>query len=272
MLAFGLGTALDAGEETMNIESGLQGRRALVTGSSSGIGFETAAMLAEAGVSHIVINGRSRHRGEAARQAILDRARDAEVAFVAGDVSSPNGARSLIESAARHLGGTIEILVNAAGGEYTPRLFHQTSVEEIGAIIGHWLLSTLYCCHYALPLMPDAGAIVNVASKVPTPGEAIIGGAMAGIAMFSRTLAMEVKRRKIRVNVVTPSLVRNTLTYNRIMADRFSSKLFGKAIERAHLGIPDAAEVAATVLFLLGPHSSRLTGQVISVNGGISAG
>jgi NAD(P)-dependent dehydrogenase (short-subunit alcohol dehydrogenase family) len=259
----------------MNIESGLQGRRALVTGSSSGIGFETAAMLAEAGVSHIVINGRSRHRGEAARQAILDRARDAEVAFVAGDVSSPNGARSLIESAARHLGGTIEILVNAAGGEYTPRLFHQTSVEEIDAIIGHWLLSTLYCCHYALPLMPDAGAIVNVASdaaKVPTPGEAVIGGAMAGIAMFSRTLAMEAKRRKIRVNVVTPSLVRGTLTYDRLMADSFSRKLFEKAIERAHLGIPEAAEVAATVLFLLRPHSSRLTGQVISVNGGISAG
>jgi len=93
----------------MNIESGLQGRRALVTGSSSGIGFETAAMLAEAGVSYIVINGRSRHRGEAARQAILDRARNAEVAFVMGDVSSPDGARSLIESAARHLGGTIEI-------------------------------------------------------------------------------------------------------------------------------------------------------------------
>src|SRR5262245_10426274 len=175
--------SLDAGEESMNIESGLLGRRALVTGSSSGIGFETAATLAEAGVSHIVINGRKRHRGEAARQAILDRARNAEVAFVAADVSSPDGARSLIESAARHLGGTIEILVNAAGGEHAPGLFHQTSVEEIDAIIRHWLLSTLYCCHYALPLMPDSSAIVNVASdaaKVPTPGEAVIGGAMAG--------------------------------------------------------------------------------------------
>src|SRR5262245_9500911 len=131
------------GEESMNIESGLLGRRALVTGSSSGIGFETAAMLAEAGVSHIVINGRNRHRGEAARQAIIDRAHNAEVAFVGADVSSPDGARSLIESAARHLGGTIEILVNAAGGEHTPGLFHQTSVEEIDAIIRHWLLSTL---------------------------------------------------------------------------------------------------------------------------------
>jgi 2-hydroxycyclohexanecarboxyl-CoA dehydrogenase len=112
----------------------------------------------------------------------------------------------------------------------------------------------------------------NGPAKVPTPGEAVIGGAMAGIAMFSRTLAMEAKRRKIRVNVVTPSLVRNTLTHNRVMADHFSSKLFEKAVERAHLGIPSAAEVAATVVFLLSLQSSKLTGQVISVNGGISAG
>src|SRR5262249_61645859 len=99
-------------------------------------------------------------------------------------------------------GGTIEILVNAAGGEYTPGLFHQTSVEEIDAIIRHWLLSTLYCCHYALPLMPDASAIVNLASdaaKVPTPGEAVIGGAMAGLALFSRTLAMEAKRPGVTI-------------------------------------------------------------------------
>jgi 2-hydroxycyclohexanecarboxyl-CoA dehydrogenase len=249
--------------------------RALVTGSSSGIGFETAAMMAEAGVPYIVINGRTRERGEAARQAILDRAPKAEVAFVAADLSSPDGARLLVESAAGILGGAIEMLVNAAGGDYTPRPFHQTSVEEIDAIVRHWFLSTLYCCHYALPLMPDASAIVNVASdaaKVPTPGEAVIGGAMAGIAMFSRTLAMKAKRRKIRVNVVTPSLVRNTLTYDRVMADHFNSKLFEKAMERAHLGIPDAAEVAATVIFLLSLQSSKLTGQVISVNGGISAG
>jgi 2-hydroxycyclohexanecarboxyl-CoA dehydrogenase len=259
----------------MNIESGLRGRRALVTGSSSGIGFETAAMMAEAGVSHIVINGRNRQRGVAARQAILHRAPNAEVAFVAADVSSPDGASSLLESAARKFGGTIDILVNAAGGEFAPRLFHLISAEEIDAVIRCWLLSTLYCCRYALPLMSDAGAIVNIASdaaKVPTPGEAVIGGAMAGIAMFSRTLAMETKRRKIRVNVVTPSLVSNTLTYDRIMSDHFSRKLFEKAIERAHLGIPEAAEVAATVLFLLGPQSSKLTGQVVSVNGGISAG
>src|SRR5262245_48866931 len=115
-------------EETMSIESGLLGKRALVTGSSSGIGFATAAMMAEAGVPYVVINGRAHERGEAARRAILARAPQAEVAFVAADLSSPDGARKLVESAAGILGGTIDMLVNAAGGDYTPRPFHQTSV------------------------------------------------------------------------------------------------------------------------------------------------
>jgi NAD(P)-dependent dehydrogenase (short-subunit alcohol dehydrogenase family) len=232
-------------------------------------------MMAEAGVAHIVINGRKHELGETARRAILERAPNAQVTFVAADMSSPDGARGLVESAARALGGTIDILVNSAGGEHIPCLFHQTSVEEIDSVVRHWLLSTLYCCRYALPLMSQGSAIVNIASdaaKVPTPGEAVIGGAMAGIAMFSRTLAMEAKRQNIRVNVVTPSLVRNTLTHERVMADGFSRKLFEKAAERAHLGVPEAAEVAAVVIFLLSSQSSKLTGQVISINGGISAG
>jgi 2-hydroxycyclohexanecarboxyl-CoA dehydrogenase len=190
-----------------NMENGLHGKRALVTGGSSGIGFHAAAMMAEAGVAHIVINGRKHELGETARRAILERAPNAEVTFVAADMSSPDDARSLVESAARTFGGSIDILVNSAGGEHIPCLFHQTSVEEIDSIVRHWLLSTLYCCRYALPLMSHGSAIVNIASdaaKVPTPGEAVIGGAMAGIAMFSRTLAMEAKRQNIRVNVVTP--------------------------------------------------------------------
>ena len=73
--------------------------------------------------------------------------------------------------------------------------------------------------------MREKGCIINVASdaaKFPTPGESVIGAAMAGIVMFSKTLAMEAKRRQIRVNVVTPSLVTGTRSYNFITSGGFT--------------------------------------------------
>lgn len=114
--------------------------------------------------------------------------------------------------------------------------------------------------------------VTSDAGKVPTPGESVIGAAMAGISMFSRTLAVEAKRRRIRVNVVTPSLVRETLTHGRIMSNAFSSKLFAKALQAAHLGAVDADDVAGAIQFLVGADATKVTGQAISINGGISAG
>ena len=262
-------------QEVSNVHKPLAGKRALLTGSTSGIGLETAARLAESGVSRLVINGRDRERGERARQTLAERAPGVDAAFVASDVSTPEGARALIEGALDHLGGGIDILVTCAGGDHAPTLFHETSLDEIEAVVRHWLLGTLHCCRLALPHVADGGAIVTVASdaaKVPTPGESVIGAAMAGIAMFSRTLAMEAKRRRIRVNVVTPSLVRNTLTHDRITAGGFSARLFEKVAAAAHLGVPEPADVAALITFLAMPHAAKLTGQAISVNGGISAG
>ena len=169
----------------------------------------------------------------------------------------------------------IDVLVNCAGGDFAPTLFHECATETIDGVIRQWLLSTLYVCRLALPHLADGAAIVNVASdaaKVPTPGESVIGAAMAGIVMFSRTLAMEAKRRRIRVNAVTPSLVRNTLTHDLVMADGFSAKLFAKAVGAAHLGVPEPDDVAAIIAFLASDQASKITGQVVSVNGGISAG
>jgi NAD(P)-dependent dehydrogenase (short-subunit alcohol dehydrogenase family) len=125
-----------------------------------------------------------------------------------------------------------------------------------------------------MPILADGAAIINIASdagKVPTPGESVIGGAMAAITMFSRTLAMEAKRRHIRVNAITPSLVNNTLTFKRVTEDGFSAKLFAKAIKAAHLGVTEPEDVAALIAFLASDDAKRITGQVISINGGISA-
>lgn len=252
----------------------LAGKGALVTGGTSGIGLATAVKLAEGGLARLVLNGRDRERGEAARRGVAERFPELSVSFVAADVSAAEGARAAVEGAAAHLGG-IDVLVTSAGGDHAPTLFHETSGEEIEAVVRHWLLGTLHCCRLALPRIPDGGAMVLVASdaaKVPTPGEAVIGAAMAGIAMFARTLAMEAKRRGVRVNAVTPSLVRNTRSHDRITAGGFSAKLFAKAAAAAHLGVPEPEDVAALIAFLASPEAAKLTGQVVSVNGGISAG
>src|SRR5690606_32577587 len=118
------------------------------------------------------------------------------------------------------------------------------------------------------------GSIVNVSSdaaKSATPGETVLGGAMAAITMFSRAAAVEAKRHGIRINVLTPPLLRGTPATEPATRDGFSKKLFEKAALLASLGVPDAADQAELVAFLAGPGSIRLTGQAISVNGGISA-
>jgi NAD(P)-dependent dehydrogenase (short-subunit alcohol dehydrogenase family) len=119
-----------------------------------------------------------------------------------------------------------------------------------------------------------SGVIINIASdaaKSATPGETVLGGGMAAIVMFSRALAMEAKRDGIRVNVLTPSLIKGTPTGDRVMKEGFSQKLFAKAASMAQLGVCEPDDLAGLIVFLATPAAARLTGQAISVNGGISA-
>jgi NAD(P)-dependent dehydrogenase (short-subunit alcohol dehydrogenase family) len=246
----------------------------VITGGTSGIGLASAHRLART-PAVIVINGRNAQRGAAARDAIMAANPAITVHFVAADVSTQDGASRLFTEAQHVLGGPIDVLVNSAGGEFAPTLFHDNTLDMIDGAVRHWLLATIYCCRLALPELADGAAVINVASdaaKVPTPGEAVIGAAMAGITMFSRTFAMEAKRRGIRVNAVTPSLVAETITHDRVMSTPFSAKLFVKATGAAHLGIPSPDEVAAVIAFLASSEAAKITGQVVSVNGGISAG
>ena len=211
--------------------------RILITGGTSGIGLATAKRLSSAPGVRIVINGRDVARGEAACAQLRQSAPHAAITFVAADVSNKQAASELIAEAQDRLCGPLDALVNSAGGDFVPAIFEDTDLDAIDGAIRQWLLSTLYCCRIALPRMSEGGAIVNVASdaaKVPTPGEAVVGAAMAGVAMFSRTLAMEAKRRRIRVNVVTPSLVLGTQTYERVTAGR----LFGEAVRKSRAGRP----------------------------------
>jgi 2-hydroxycyclohexanecarboxyl-CoA dehydrogenase len=249
-------------------------RKGVVTGGTSGIGFEAAKALVLSGTRCLVINGRNVERGKQAVETLKQFDDAAMVHFVQADVSTIGGAQEFADKALKICDGSLDTVVNCAGGDFAPELLHNIDPNQISPIISHWLLSSLYCCRLLLPAMREKGCIINVASdaaKFPTPGESVIGAAMAGIVMFSKTLAMEAKRRQIRVNVVTPSLVTGTRSYNFITSGGFSAKLFEKATAAARLGLPSAEDVAALIAFLASEKSGKITGQVISVNGGISA-
>jgi len=248
---------------------------ALVTGSTGGIGFEIAAQLAEAGVPRVVICGRDQDRAAAAAAAISARAPSCDVRALQADFAQPAAARALVDEVVAAF-GAIDILVNSIPGHLSPQPFHMVPLEAFDEQIQSHFGSVVQTCHAAMPHMiaREGGVIINLASdaaKIATPGEAIQGACKAAVVMFSRTLALEAGRFGVRVNAITPSIVRDTSAYRRVMASEFSQKLFAKAEAKAKLGVASPADIAPLAVFLAGPGASKLTGQAISVNGGISA-
>ena len=247
----------------------------VITGGTSGVGLATAHAFAEAGVTRLALIGRNHARGMAAVQSMAEAHPKATTFLLSADANVAGSALHAAGEAHRLLDG-LDVLVNSTTATYTPNLCHHLAPEDIAAILTEQALAPMHMSRAVLPLMraQKSGVILNIASdaaKVPTPGETVIGAAMAAIVMFSRTLAIEAKRDGIRVNAITPSLIVNTATSERVLADGFSKKLFEAAAAMAHLGPTEPEDLAALIVFLAGPGAARITGQAISVNGGISA-
>jgi 2-hydroxycyclohexanecarboxyl-CoA dehydrogenase len=246
----------------------------VVVGGTSGVGLATASAYARAGCTELVLVGRDEQRGKRAVETVLRDAPDAHVEFVSADVNEADAALEAAEAAHRVL-GRIDVLVCSTVAPYQPTLLHEIPLEQLRDVLTQQALGPMLMCRAVLPVMREqgSGAILTIASdaaKVPTPGETGIGAAMAAIVTFSQTLAVEAKRDGIRVNVLTPSLIVDTASYDRAMAQEFSRKIFEKITRQAALGVPDPSDLAHAALFLTSPRSRRVTGQVLSVNGGIS--
>jgi NAD(P)-dependent dehydrogenase (short-subunit alcohol dehydrogenase family) len=253
----------------------LEGKTVVVTGGTAGVGRACAEAMLAADAEAVVINGRSRERGERALAEISARFPRARIVLAFGDMAQVVDAQSVIAAAIEKI-GRIDVLVNSTGTNDFPALLHNTPIEAVPGILERCLFAQLLSCRAALPHMGGAkrGCIINIASdaaKIPTPGESVIGAAMAGIVMFTRALAVEGKRDGIRANVLTPSLVSGTEFYDRIMADPYAGKMFAKAIPKAELGLVTMTDLAELAVFLASPAAAKMTGQALSMTGGISA-
>lgn len=245
----------------------------VILGGTAGVGWEAAAQFAEQG-ARVLILGRNNERGAAACAKLLERVPDASVGFVRVDATiAAEAVRA--EAECRERLGAIDVLVCTTGPSAPPRLMHNIPIDDLQQRIEEIMLPPLHMVHATLPGMraQRAGAIVVVASdagKIPTPGETMVGAAMGAILTYCKTAALECKREQVRINLLTPSLIAGTPGAQLIFNEPFSAKMFEKASAMAHLGVADCADQAAMIVYLAGPAARRMTGQAISINGGIS--
>ena len=238
---------------------------AVVTGAASGIGRATAQVLAEEGAT-VVLADIDRDRGEAAGEAL--RSAGYSAVFLPVDMTDEGSIIGLAEAlAARH--GAVDILVNGAGwGKTLP--FWEGTTDFWNRLIALNLVGPMQLVKALLPPMMErrSGSIVNIASdagRVGSLGETVYSAAKGGLIAFTKSLARETARYGIHVNCVCPGPTDTPLMA--AVPDKVKEALT-KAIPFRRLGKPE--EVADAVLFFASDRASYITGQVLSVSGGLT--
>ncbi len=243
----------------------LEGKRALVTGSSQGIGGEIARLFAREGAT-VVVNHRA---GERHRESVLHSIRHAggKAMVVHADVSDPAGVREMCREIKERLGG-LDVLVNTAGlsdGTLWNQSLDQATLEMWRRVFAVDTFGTFLCTQGAAKLMGSGSSIVNVASTPALVGDTeglVYASAKGAVVSMTRMLAKMLAPR-IRVNCMAFGSFETTWV-DWLGEDQKDS--YRKAIPMGRFGRPrEAAELA---LFLAGDESSFITGQVVVIDGG----
>ena len=240
----------------MSAFASLEGKVALVTGGSRGIGRAIALELGRAGAQVVVGYRTGRDEAEEVAGEISGRA-------VEADVSDAESAKALVEAA-----GELDILVNNAGLT-RDGVLARMSDEDWRTVIDTNLSSVFFTCRAASRTMmrKRAGAIVNVSSIVGIHGnwgQTNYAASKAGIIGFTKSLARELGSRNVRANVVAPGYVTTQLTD--VLPEAATEAMLG-ATPLGRLG--DPADVAGAVRFLCSDEAAFVTGAVLQVDGGL---
>jgi 3-oxoacyl-[acyl-carrier protein] reductase len=254
----------------------LDGKVVLVTGASGGLGLRVAEKLAAKGAT-VFINSRSAEKAEQAVASL--RTFSNRVDYALGDCGDYASAVKVVERVAALNGGIDIVVSSGAQGEVRPMPFAEMTGADLVTAFHSRMFARIFPVHAAVPyLRVRGGAVVMLctdAGRYPTPGESVIGAVGAGVILMTKALAKEFSRWKIRVNSVALTLTSDTPSWERIFGgdQNFQSSLFNKLVERFPLGRPPTAEeVARVAVFLASEEAAQVTGQTISVNGGLSFG
>ncbi len=249
------------------IDRALEGRVALVTGGSRGIGRAICVALARRGAK-VIINYASRE--DAAREtAELVTAAGGSAALAAFDVAASEAVTEAIKQIGKDHGG-LDIVVNNAGVAINGLLLRYKD-DQWQRTMQVNLAGAFHCARAAASLLlraKDRGRIVNITSVVGemgNGGQVAYAASKAGLIGLTQSLAKELASRGVTVNAVSPGFIETDMT-----AEHLPEAARGKLIEQiplARIGVAD--DVAHAVAFLAGPEAAYVTGQVLRVNGGL---
>jgi len=240
----------------------LEGKRALITGASGGIGGAIATALHGAGAT-VGLSGTRTGPLEELASALGDQAH-----VLPCNLWDANAVEALPKQAVEAMGG-IDILVNNAGIT-RDNLFMRMSDEEWASVLEVNLTSTMRLCRGVLRRMMKArwGRIVNISSVVGAtgnPGQGNYAASKAGMVGMSKSLAYEVASRGITVNAVAPGFIETAMT------DKLNDDQKGKILAQIPAGrMGSGEEIASAVMYLATPEAGYVTGTVLHVNGGMA--
>jgi NAD(P)-dependent dehydrogenase (short-subunit alcohol dehydrogenase family) len=245
----------------MPFDNELKGRVAVITGAGRSIGRAMAIELASAGCN-VVVNVRS-NRAEAQEVVQQVEARGARGFVAVTDVVDAKGVQAMADAALKQF-GRIDYLINNAALRQEKHIDDMT-FEDWRLITGVILDGAFHCVKACLPAIrkSDAGSIINIGGltgAMGAPDRAHVVAAKAGIAGFTRALAMELAPARITVNTIVPSLLAKPDKPHDIPTHPVYRPLLGRA------GWPD--DIAPLARLLLGPGGRYITGQIINVSGG----
>jgi len=242
------------------VDLDLSGRRALVTGGGKGIGAAIARELSQMG-ARVVVNYRS---DQAAAESTTHELGDAS--SYQADVGDPAQVAEMVAQA-----GPFDVVVNNAG-LLRDRLLLRMTTEDWDAVLRTDLSAAFHVTKAVVPHMLKGrwGRIVNISSIVGlggNPGQANYAAAKAGLVGLTKSVAKELGSRNITCNVVAPGYVHTELTASSMTEDMLAELIKMTPLRRQG----EAEEIAAAVAFLCSPAAAFITGEVVVVDGGLSA-